>query len=146
MFRQIAFAVVSFSTLAVPAAIAQEAAQAEQQQVQQQAPAPAANQMDAAATYEAARNQLGILKYCEGQGFTGAEAISAQEKMVDMLPEADEQAGATAEQKGAEGTVSAGGAEIALDQAASQQGTTVEAQCKQIEAAVNQVAKQLPAG
>ncbi|WP_411956981.1 pore-forming ESAT-6 family protein [Paracoccus homiensis] len=150
MFRQIAFAAVSFSTLAVPAAIAQEAAQTEQQVQQQapaqEAPAPAVNQMDAAATYEAARNQLGILKYCEGQGFTGAEAVSAQEKMVGMLPEADEQAGAAAEQKGAEGTVSAGGAEIALDQAASQQGTTVEAQCQQIEAAVNQVAKQLPAG
>ncbi|SIS54530.1 pore-forming ESAT-6 family protein [Paracoccus saliphilus] len=136
MFRQIAFALGV--TLAASAAFAQDAAETQE--------APAAGATDPAVAYEAARNQLGILKFCEAQGFTGAEAVAAQEKMVGMLPEGDTEAGATAEQKGGEGMVAAGGAEISLEDAASQQDTTVEAQCQQIEAAVNQVAAQLPEG
>lgn len=132
MFRHIALALGM--TLSVPAAFAQEAGQS--------AEAPAA---DPAAAYEAARNQLGILKYCNEQGFSGTEAVAAQEQMIGMLPAGDATAGATAEEQGAAGTVAIGGNEIALADAAQQQGTTVEAQCKLIEAAVNQVAAQLPA-
>lgn len=72
---------------------------------------------DPALAYEAARNQLGILKYCAQAGHTGTEAVAAQEKMVGMLPAGD---------------------------AAENQGTTIDAQCKEIEAAVNQVAAGLP--
>lgn len=129
MFRHIALALGM--TLTVPAAFAQEAGQ------------PAA--ADPAAAYEAARNQLGILKYCNQQGFSGTEAVAAQEQMIGMLPAGDAAAGTTAEERGAAGTVSIGGNEIELAAAAEQQGTTVEAQCKLIEAAVNQVAAQLPA-
>ncbi|RMC37451.1 pore-forming ESAT-6 family protein [Paracoccus alkanivorans] len=136
MFRQIAFALGV--TLAASAAFAQDTAETQQ--------APAASTTDPAVAYEAARNQLGILKYCEAQGFTGSEAVAAQEKMIGMLPEGDTAAGDTAEQKGSEGTVAAAGNEISLEEASSQQDTTVEAQCQQIEAAVNQVAAQLPEG
>lgn len=137
MFRQIAFALGV--TLSVPAAFAQVT-------TQPQPAAPEMGSVDTAAVYEAARNQLGILKFCQTQGFTGAEATATQEKMIGLLPAGDADAGTAAEQKGNEGTVVAQGAEISLEQAAKDQGTTVEAQCKQIEAAVNQVAKQLPAG
>ena len=138
MFRQIALA--AGLSLAAGAGFAQDAPTGDQQ------PAPQAGNIDPAAAYEAARNKLGILKYCQNQGFAGAEAVAAQEKLVGMLPEGDTQAGATAEQKGSQGTVSLGETEIALSDAASQQGTTVESQCQRIEAAVNQVASQLPAG
>lgn len=130
MFRHIAIAATI--ALAAPAAFAQQAAQ------------PA--QVDPAAAYEAARNQLGILKYCQSQGFAGAESVASQEKLVGMLPAGDATIGAQAEQKGTAGTVSVGKTEISLKDAAARQGSTVESQCKQIEAAVNQVAKQLPTG
>lgn len=133
MFRHIALALGM--TLSVPAVFAQEAGQ----------PAETPTAADPAAAYEAARNQLGILKYCNEQGFSGTEAVAAQEQMIGMLPAGDADAGTTAEERGVAGTVSIGGNEIALADAAEQQGTTVEAQCKLIEAAVNQVAAQLPA-
>ncbi|RJE82532.1 pore-forming ESAT-6 family protein [Paracoccus onubensis] len=141
MFRQITLALGV--TLAASAAFAQETGEAPAAPA---AEAPAAGAVDPAEVYEAARNQLGILKFCQEQGFSGEEAVASQEKMIAMLPEGDADAGAAAEQKGAEGTVSGGGAEISLEEAASQQSTTVDAQCKQIEAAVNQVAEQLPEG
>lgn len=130
MFRQTLFALGL--GLTASAAVAQDA----------QAPAG----MDAEATYEAARNQLGILKFCEAQGHSGNEAVAAQAKMVSMLPSGDESKGAAAEQKGADGMVSIAGTEIALDDAAKREGISVQDQCEQIEAAVNEVAKQLPAG
>jgi hypothetical protein len=128
MFRNTAFALGL--VLAAPAAFAQTA--------------PAAEPIDPSLAYEAARNQLGILKYCADQGHTGTEAVAAQEKMVGMLPAGDTAAGEQAEAKGAAGTVSIGETEVTLADAAANQNTTVDAQCKQIEAAVNQVAAQLP--
>ena len=106
------------------------------------APAPA----DPAATYEAARNQLGILKYCQEQGFSGPEAVEAQGRLVALLPEGDAATGDAAEAKGAEGTVSIGGPEVTLSEAVEARGSTVEATCQQIEAAVNEIAPTLPAG
>lgn len=108
----------------------------------QVADAPADN----AATYEAARNQLGILKYCNQEGFTGPEAVATQSQLIGMIEAGDEEAGATAEQKGSQGTVAVGDAEVTLAQAAESRGSSVEATCQQIEAAVNEVAPGLPAG
>lgn len=133
MIRKIALAV---SLGLLPAAV-----------VAQDAAAPAeATPADPGATYEAARNQLGILQYCEEQGFTGAEAVEAQGQLVALLPEGDDAVGSAAEQKGAEGTVSVGGTEVSLAQAVEERGSTVEATCQQIEAAVNEIAPTLPAG
>lgn len=137
MYRHIAFALGM--ALTAPAAFAQTAQQAP-------AEAPQGSAIDPGQAYLAARNQLGILKHCQEQGFTGPEAVAAQEKMLGMLPGGDADAGSSAEEKGAAGTVAIGETEIALADAASQQGTTVEDQCQQIEAAVNQVASQLPEG
>mgnify|MGYP006900033181 CR=1 FL=1 len=143
MFRHIALAAAL--SLAAPAAFAQDTAPAPTDAAPADAaPAPEAAGIDPAQAYLAARNQLGILKHCQEQGFSGAEAVAAQEKMIGMLPAGDTAAGDEAETKGAAGTVSIGGTEVNLEEAATGQGTTVEAQCKQIEAAVNQVAAQLP--
>ncbi|RJK98744.1 pore-forming ESAT-6 family protein [Paracoccus siganidrum] len=107
--------------------------------------APAVPEADPAAAYEAARNQLGILKFCNAQGFSGEEAIVVQERVLGMIPQGDAAAGDAAEAKGTEGVVSAMGAEVSLEDSAAQQGTTAEAQCQQIESLVNQLAAQLPA-
>ncbi|MBM3606288.1 MAG: hypothetical protein FJX25_16655 [Alphaproteobacteria bacterium] len=119
--------------LAVPAAALAQTADA---------PAPA----EGSTAYEAARNQLGILKYCQDEGFTGAEAIATQTQLIGLLPVGDETVGATAEGKGEQGTVALGEAEVSLADAAENQDSTVEATCQQIEAAVNEVAASLPAG
>lgn len=111
------------------------------------APAPAEpSAEDVAANYEAARNQLGILQYCQTQGHTGPEAVETQGRLVGMLPAGDEAAGQTAETKGAEGTVAIAGQEMTLAEAAEGQGSTEEATCQQIEAAVNDIASSLPQG
>ena len=95
MFRQIAFAAgLSMAATAGFAQTAETPAQGGGAAPAQKAPQAA--RIDPAAAYEAARNQLGILKYCQSQGFSGAEAVSAQQKLVGMLPEGDAQAGAAA--------------------------------------------------
>lgn len=125
----------------LPAAVvAQDAAAPAQDAPAQTAPA------DPGTTYEAARNQLGILQYCQEQGFTGAEAVEAQGKLVGLLQGGDEAVGSAAEEKGAQGTVSVGGTEVSLADAVEERGSTVEATCQQIEAAVNEIAPTLPAG
>ncbi len=138
MIRKIAF-VMGLGLLPVAVA-AQDAAAPAQDAPAQAAPA------DPGTTYEAARNQLGILQYCQEQGFTGAEAVEAQGKLVGLLPGADETVGSAAEEKGAQGTVSVGGTEVSLAAAVEERGSTVEATCQQIEAAVNEIAPTLPAG
>ncbi|MGV3693293.1 MAG: pore-forming ESAT-6 family protein [Paracoccus marcusii] len=138
MIRKIAFAM---GLGLLPAAVvAQDAAAPAQDAPAQTAPA------DPGTTYEAARNQLGILQYCQEQGFTGAEAVEAQGKLVGLLQGGDEAVGSAAEEKGAQGTVSVGGTEVSLADAVEERGSTVEATCKQIEAAVNEIAPTLPAG
>ncbi|MEQ5795541.1 pore-forming ESAT-6 family protein [Paracoccus sp. NFXS7] len=138
MIRKIAFAI---GLGLLPAAVvAQDAAAPAQDAPAQTAPA------DPGTTYEAARNQLGILQYCQEQGFTGAEAVEAQGKLVGLLQGGDEAVGSAAEEKGAQGTVSVGGTEVSLADAVEERGSTVEATCQQIEAAVNEIAPTLPAG
>lgn len=132
MFRRFSFLPVLALTAGV--ALAQEAA----------TPAPAAPQLDAGMAYESARNQLGVLKYCQAQGHIDGKAVEIQEKLLTLIPAGDAAKGDAAEAKGAEGTVSAMGAEQTLDGAATAQGTTVEALCKQMDTMIQQLAAQLP--
>lgn len=103
-------------------------------------------ELDPTRTYSAAHNQLGLLKFCQLEGFTGTEAIATQTRMLKMLPAAGPDAAAAAERKGMEGTVSVNGAELTLARAAALRNSTIAAQCREIESAVNEVADLLPAG
>lgn len=133
MFRRFSFLPVLALTAGV--ALAQET---------ETPAAPAAPQLDAGMAYESARNQLGVLKYCQAQGHIDGKAVEIQEKLLTLIPAGDATKGDAAEAKGAEGTVSAMGAEQTLDGAATAQGTTVEALCKQMDTMIQQLAAQLP--
>lgn len=134
--------------LTTGAALAQEAATpaapAEPAPAADQAPAAAPAQMDAGMAYESARNQLGILKYCQEQGHNDGKAVEVQQKLMAMIPAGDVAKGDAAEAKGAAGTVSAMGNELSLADAAEQQQSSIEALCKQMDAMIQQLGAQLP--
>ncbi len=93
----------------------------------------------------AARNQLGVLEYCEAEGHIDGEAAEVQAKMIGMLPAAtDEDAAVEAYEKGKEGTVSAMGVEQTLADAAKAQGVEEVALCDQLAQMVVQAGAQLP--
>lgn len=105
------------------------------------AAAPAA---DMGAAYESARNQLGVLIYCQDKGYIGAAAVETQNKLLTMIPAGDAAKGDAAEAKGKEGTVSAMGVERSLADAAKEQNTSEDALCKQMDALLQQLAAQVP--
>mgnify|MGYP001133964894 CR=1 FL=1 len=107
--------------------------------------APAAPEFDAEMAYESARNQLGVLKYCQESGHIDGTAVEIQERLLTMLPTGDAVKGDAAEEKGKAGTVSAMGAEQTLEAAAAAQSTTEDALCKQMDTMIQQLAAQLPA-
>ncbi|WP_136682854.1 pore-forming ESAT-6 family protein [Falsirhodobacter xinxiangensis] len=134
MKHSIIAAIVASSALA-GAAFAQEAAPA----------APAAPNMEE--TYASARNQLGVLEYCQQAGFVGDEPISVQNRMLELIPApGDTSAADAAYEKGKAGTVSAMGTEQSLADVASAQSSSEEALCKQIGELVAQAGSQLPPG
>lgn len=93
----------------------------------------------------AAKNQLGVLEYCQGAGHIDATAVEQQTKMMEMLPAAVDQATVDAAyEKGKEGTVSAMGVEQTLADAAAAQGADEAALCGQLAQMVEQAASQLP--
>lgn len=101
-----------------------------------QAQAPAAGMDEAVA---AAKNQLGVLEYCQAAGHIDGSAVEVQTRMFGMLPAAGDAAKVDAAyEKGKAGTVSAMGVEQALPEAAKTQNTDVGALCKQMAALVNQ--------
>ena len=98
---------------------------------------------DAAAA--AAKNQLGILEYCQAEGHIEGTAIEVQTKMIEMVPAAQKQDTVDAAYaKGKEGTVSAMGVEQTLADAATAQNTDVKALCGQLASLVEQAAAQMP--
>ncbi|MFC3528241.1 pore-forming ESAT-6 family protein [Paracoccus mangrovi] len=125
--------------LTAGAAFAQEATPAAPAE---QPAAPAAQ--DPGAAYESARNQLGVLMYCQENGHIDASAVETQTKLLAMIPPGDAAKGDAAEAKGKEGTVSAMGVERSLSDAATEQKTTEDALCKQMDALLKQLAAQMP--
>ena len=108
--------------------------------------APAASPaQDSSAAYESARNQLGVLSYCQDKGFIDAKAVETQTRLLAMIPAGDTAKGDAAEAKGKEGTVSAMGVERTLSDAAKEKNTTEDALCKQMDALLQQLASQVPA-
>lgn len=149
--RSAIFPALAFFAMTATGALAQETAPAA-------TPAPAATaapaqaapsadvvQTDTSAAYESARNQLGVLSYCQSKGFIGAKAIETQTKLLAMIPPGDSAMGDAAETKGKAGTVSAMGVERSLSEAATEQKTSEEALCKQMDVLLHQLAAQIPA-
>lgn len=110
----------------------------------QETPAPGAPQMDAGVAYESARNQLGVLEFCQTQGHIDGKAVEIQTKLLTLIPEGDTAKGDAAQEKGKTGTVSAMGVESTLADAAKAQNSSVEALCKQMDTMIQSLAAQLP--
>lgn len=100
---------------------------------------------DTGAAYESARNQLGVLGYCQDKGFIDSKAVETQTRLLAMIPAGDTAKGDAAEAKGKQGTVSAMGVERTLADAAKEKSTTEDALCKQMDALLQQLASQVPA-
>lgn len=97
-----------------------------------------------AMAYESARNQLGVLEYCQSEGHIDGKAVEIQTKLLTLIPEGDKAKGDAAEEKGKKGTVSAMGVEQSLAEAAKAQNAEVSALCKQMDQMIQQLAAQLP--
>lgn len=108
------------------------------------APAAAPAAPDTGAAYESARNQLGVLTYCQDKGYIDSKAVETQNKLLSMIPAGDATKGDAAEAKGKQGTVSAMGVERSLADAATEQKTSEEALCKQMDTLLQQLATQVP--
>lgn len=107
--------------------------------------APAAPDMDQA--YASARNQLGVLEYCQTAGFIDNTAIDVQNRMLGMIPApADTTEADAAYEAGKTGTVSAMGVNQSLADVATAQSSSEEALCTQIGDLVAQAGAQLPPG
>ena len=107
--------------------------------------ATAQDAQDPDAAVSAARNQLGVLEYCQAEGHIDGNAVEIQGKMIEMLPAAtDEDAAVAAYEKGKEGTVSAMGVEQTLAEAATAQSADEAALCTQLAQLVEQAGEQLP--
>lgn len=151
--KMIARSAILFPILALGlgtgAALAQEAAApattAESPAATQATPAAPAMAKDSGAAYESARNQLGVLAYCQEKGHIDGKAVETQTRLLAMIPAGDTAKGDAAEAKGKTGTVSAMGVERSLADAAKEQNTTEDALCKQMDALLQQLAAQVPA-
>jgi hypothetical protein len=95
--------------------------------------------------YQAGRNQLGILSYCNDKGFVGTDVIDIQKKLLGMVPvPADKSGGDSAEAQGRTGTIAAMGIQQNIEAIAKAQNATAETYCKQIGAVVTQMGAALP--
>lgn len=95
--------------------------------------------------YEAARNQVGVIGYCQDKGFVDADVVAIQQKMIALIPPpADTSGGDAAEALGRKGTVSAMGTTQDIEAAAKAQGSSAQALCQAMGAAIKQAGGSLP--
>ncbi len=95
--------------------------------------------------YGAARNQLGVLQYCQEKGYTDGSAIEIQTKMLALIPApSDTTKGDAAEATGKQGKVSAMGMEQDLAASAKAQNVSEEKLCQTMVDALKQAGAQLP--
>ena len=93
----------------------------------------------------AAKNQLGILEYCQTAGHIDGTAVEVQTKMLAILPAPTDAAKVDAAYaKGQAGTVSAMGVETSIAEGATAQGTDEASLCQQMAQMVEQAGAQLP--
>lgn len=94
-------------------------------------------------TLAAARNQLGLLEYCQAEGHIDGTAIETQTGLLAQLPAATDAAKVDAAyEKGRAGTLSAMGVEQNLADAATTQNTSVAEICTQMAGALAAAAGQ----
>jgi hypothetical protein len=97
--------------------------------------------------YEASRNQLGVLEYCQASGAADAETIAVQKRVMAMLPPpSDTSGGDAAYATGKTGAVVAGDQRVTLAEAAKAQNVTEQALCQRMGATVKSAASSLPPG
>ncbi|MGE7368475.1 pore-forming ESAT-6 family protein [Neorhizobium sp. NPDC001467] len=95
--------------------------------------------------YNSARNQLGVLKYCQNQGHIDGEAAAVQTKLIALIPApANTDKGDEAEKTGERGTIAAMGVNQDLAASAKAQNVTEKQFCDVVANAIKQVATQLP--
>jgi len=95
--------------------------------------------------YNSARNQLGVLKYCQNAGHIDGAAVETQTKMIALLPAPSDTAkGDEAEQEGEKGKISAMGVNQDLAAVTKAQNVTEQQFCETIANAVKQAGAQLP--
>ncbi len=92
-----------------------------------------------AMAHDSAANQLGVLEYCQAQGYTDGSAVLAQQGVISRLP-AYTGSTAAAEATGKTGTIAANGQSVSLSDMASKGHSTEAAMCQQMASNVKQVA------
>ncbi|MGF9564424.1 pore-forming ESAT-6 family protein [Neorhizobium sp. JUb45] len=95
--------------------------------------------------YNSARNQLGVLKYCQNEGHIDGAAVTVQGKLIALIPApSDTTKGDEAEKIGEKGTIAAMGVNQELAASANAQNVTEKQFCDVVANAVKQVGDQLP--
>lgn len=94
--------------------------------------------------YKAARNQLGVLEFCQDKGYADAQTVAVQQKLVGLIPVTEKSGGDAAEATGRKGTIAAMGVQQDLEGAAKKQNTTVEKLCQAMATAIKQAGASLP--
>ena len=95
--------------------------------------------------YNAARNQLGVLKYCQDKGYTDGGAVDVQTKLLAMIPApSDATKGDAAEEAGKQGKVAAMGIDQDIATSAKAQNVSEEKLCQTMADMVKQAGAQLP--
>lgn len=108
-------------------------------------PAFAQTAMTADDAIAAARNQLGVLEYCQTAGHIDGTAVATQTRILEMMPAPEDEARiAAAYETGKAGTVSALGVEQTLEAAATAQNSDEATLCTQMATLLEQAAAQLP--
>ncbi len=99
-----------------------------------------------AMAHRSAANQLGMLEYCQAQGFVGADAIGAEHDAIALLPASPVRT-EDAEALGRQGSLAApNGTTMSIASMAGAQNTTVAAICRQMGSATVQMAAALKQG
>lgn len=95
--------------------------------------------------YEAGRNQLGLMAYCQDKGHVAADVVDIQKKLIGMMPPpADMSGGDAAEAQGRKGVFAAMGMQQDIEVAAKAQNGTPATFCKQLGDAIKQIGAALP--
>ena len=95
-------------------------------------PGPARTAESLRSLHLAGRNLLGILQYCQAQGFVGPGAVEAQRDLLRRVPPAPVPEAQEAEEAGQQGIVAFLESRVPIAVAAQAEGILVETRCQVI--------------